>query len=511
MLFLDWINISLFIVIIAYLLLGGLIFIKGKNRTITNGYLLIILSVVLWTLAMILFRSAQADPLLLFTKLLYISATFIASVFFIFSLIFPEGETPSQRTLMIVTILNLTIIVAILIPDFIIQQTIFRPGQEPEIIWGRGYILYFLYITGFFTLGLFQLYQKYRHKEVILTTQKNQLFYVMIGYAASSIPAMITNLLLPWLGVFSLNWLGQIFAVLVVVFTAYAVIRYRFMDIRIAIRQIIVYFGTALFAYFTFFCMQGVYAKLFENFFSAGAFVFGIFVALIFVFLFYAVKNFLKKSTRKYLFPALSQYQEAIYQLSKDLSQYTDLDELTQVITNTIYDKMEISRVGIMLQKAEASSSRKNPQTLETDFFTAKVINFRPADGFHLIKLSPLIKRLERTGQPVVREEIELIAKNLGLQKNANKAQNSKIKNQRKELLDLKDIMGAVEAALCLPLIAGPDLIGFIFLGAKNNQKSYTKNDIEMLSTLASQAAVALAHAQRIKQIEELQKYLKNS
>ena len=467
--------------------------VKDKRDKVKITFSALCLSVAAWSIPYLFWPLAKTkESALLSFQLLHIGSSFASAAYLHFVVSWLNIKK-QKIVIQAGYLLALFFALSIFSPLFIRKMV---PKFSMQW-WAVPGPLYHLYLIYFFSFALYATILLIIYYFKTAGIQKNQILLILIGISLSFLGGS-TNYFL-WYNI-NIPPFGNILASSHVVFAFYAIVRYRFMDLRIAIRQIIVYSGTALFAYVTFFFLDWFYLKVFGAIFSAKTFIFGLLIAFLFVFLFYAVKNFLTKSTNRYLFPALSQYQTAIHQLSKNLNQYSGLDELTGIIVSTINDKMDISRAGIMLKEPDGGGRNKE------SFITAQTIGFRLDDGLSLINRSPLIEHLEKTLEPVLREEIEMIAKNLSEQKNTDPKHNAKIKARRKKLLDLKDIMGAVKAAICLPLIAGDDLIGFIFLGAKNNNKSYTKNDIEMLSSLAGGAAIAIMNAQRCAQIRKLKK-----
>ena len=63
---------------------------------------------------------------------------------------------------------------------------------------------------------------------------------------------------------------------------------------------------------------------------------------------------------------------------------------------------------------------------------------------------------------------------------------------------DVKEILGIlsrIEAEICIPLMNKEQLIGFLNLGHKITLEMYTPEDLNLLSTLAQNAAIALDNA----------------
>ena len=109
--FFDTINITLIAVVIVYFLFAYLLFSKGSNRKVTYSYLVVIFSIIVWTIGMILYRGASPAYSLFWCKILYISATFTASSIFIFSFIFPNGEVPSKKVFFLTLLSNILLFI----------------------------------------------------------------------------------------------------------------------------------------------------------------------------------------------------------------------------------------------------------------------------------------------------------------------------------------------------------------------------------------------------------------
>ncbi len=158
----DTINITLLVVALIYIIFLYLIYFKSKNRLIGGSYSVAISTILLWTVAMILYRSAPESSVLFWCKALYISSTFTASSFFIFSIIFPNGKFPCLKSWFLAVFFNIVVVILIIVPNLVIREVDIIPGKEKEILWGNFYILFSLYISLFFLMGLVNLYNKYR-------------------------------------------------------------------------------------------------------------------------------------------------------------------------------------------------------------------------------------------------------------------------------------------------------------------------------------------------------------
>ncbi|MFC1571307.1 ATP-binding protein [Candidatus Margulisiibacteriota bacterium] len=111
---------------------------------------------------------------------------------------------------------------------------------------------------------------------------------------------------------------------------------------------------------------------------------------------------------------------------------------------------------------------------------------------------SPLILYLKKLKKAIVLEEI---AREIETSGNPN---NPKII----ELTAVKDELEKLGAALCIPLFFEDKLIGLFNLGNKLSQDMYTDEDIDLLTTLSNQLAIAIENATLHEEMLQAQKQL---
>jgi len=481
----DKINIVLIVTLLLNLLLGILIFLNGHKRKINIVYSLNIIAIMSWVVAMILYRSAPAETSLFWCTILYITPTFIASSFLYFTYIFPSQKDKNVflKSLLIFSI-NGFIVAMVAIPGLIIKEVNIRSGLEKEIIFTKLYWFYFIYTAEFFSYGFWRLFKKYLKSVGI---ERLQILYLLSGYALAANLAFATNLIMPWIGFFSLNWLGQAFTIIMVAFTSYAILKYRLMDIRIVARKTFIYFGIATFAYGIFYLVTWIYDYSFGGVYSPAALVSGIIIAPIFIMTFYAIDKGLRIFANKHLFASLYNYQETINKLTDELNYYIDLDKIVGLIVDTIKKTMQLDRAGVLLINTEI-----NP----TQYQIAKVIGFNRQNGISLVQDNFLTQYLQKNQKPLVRDELSLLSRDANSQKD-------------KQSFDrLFEHMKHIEASLCLPLMSSNKLIGIIVLGAKISGDAYTQEDLELLNTMSKQAGIAIENAMLYRQVKNFSKTL---
>lgn len=482
---LDTINTLLIGAAFLNLLLGSIIYFNGPRKKANVIYSMVCASVLAWVFGMILFRSAPPETSLLWATVLYATATFIPSIFLYFTYVFPSEERVKfWKSGLIIFSLNAIVVLMIIMPGFIIQEVHARPGLEKEILFTQNYWFYFLYILSLFTYGFYRLFRKYQESRGI---EKNQILYLLLGTSLSASGAFATNLVMPWIGYFFVNWLGQILTVIMVGFASYAIVRYRLMDIRIVARYVVVHIGMAVFVYATFYALVWLYITHFGGLFTYSALALGVVIAPAFVMAFYWMDKAVRSFANKHLFVSLYNYQETINHLTNELANHIDLDTIVNLIVETIKKTMRLDRAGVLLVNTEATPAR---------YQIAKVIGFDESNGISLVQDNFLTKHLSTTKRPLVSEELILLSRG------------AKTAEDKENFARLHEHMDRIQASLCLPLISNQKLIGVIVLGSKIAGDAYTQEDLELLNTLSKQAGITIENARQHKQIQEFGRIL---
>ena len=230
----------------------------------------------------------------------------------------------------------------------------------------------------------------------------------------------------------------------------------------------------------------------FDNNFLGGiyterAYVVGAVIAVLFAIIFQLLNSLFGKIANKYFFFSLYNYQETINKLANELNYYTDLNKIINAIVDTIKTTMQLNRAGVLLI---------NTSVAPTHYQIARVIGFNEQNGISLVQDNFLTRHLEKTKNPLVRDEVDVLAKEAKTKKDADGFR--KLYNHMKH----------IEASLCLPLISGKKLIGIVVLGAKISGDAYTKEDLDLLSVLSSQAGTAIDNARLYEKINEFNETL---
>lgn len=183
-----------------------------------------IVMILLWVITMIGYRS-QTIYFDAWLRALYVAAIFIGVTYMQFTFFYPIILRNAKWYIYVIHSLAFLIAYLVVLTDKIIVKGVPNFFGEPTIIFGPWYLLYILIILLPFAAG-------FARHIYLFQTKKVKVLYLLLGYGISANIAFITNLLLPWFNIFTFNWLGQFFTVVMVAFTTYSILKFNMMNIR---------------------------------------------------------------------------------------------------------------------------------------------------------------------------------------------------------------------------------------------------------------------------------------
>jgi signal transduction histidine kinase len=353
----DIITIFLILVIVIDLILVVFSAVSNKDKKqqklVYTIYLINIVTVAWWVSSVVFLRIADSSTILLANWNSYISASFIASTFYYFTLIFPSYKKLYLREFILVGAINILLVYLIVFTKLIIVGAISLDIGKYDIIVGNYFFLYALYILGFFLVGFARLFKKYfLSKDKV---EKSQILIVAIGYTISGIVGFTADLFMPWIHITKHAWAGPMATVFLVVSITYAVTKYKLFDIKVLTAELLI---------FVLWIFTITKISVFDNFNN-------IIINVIFLLLVIFVGILLIRGVRYE-----TQQREKIEALAKDLEQANhklkELDELKSefisLATHHISSPLTAIRGYVsLLQETETPEEFvKNKSTLDT-------------------------------------------------------------------------------------------------------------------------------------------------
>lgn len=367
------------------------------------------------------------------------------------------------------------------ISPWIVADARIQP-QRATFVYGPAHRAFGLYFLLCFLLALFTLWRTIRSAA---GTRKLQLRYLLLGILMGGAGAISTNLIIPLVWKTSkYSFLGPYFSLLVVSFSAHAIIRYRLMDIRVVIRQGVVYVSAIIASVSVFLGIAQLYKRSSGFDTSRIPLAEALVLAMIVAILFQPLKGWIQRSFNRYVYREEYDFQRTIRQASREISSTLDLESLLQYLTMTIEGTFKAEQVTIYLQdiRQQGYVARERPRSSSWA---------RTAVSPSISQEAALVTFMQKERRPLVHEEaIRDIDHNL----------------LGAAALELRALGGDV----VFPLIDEHSLAGMLVIGPKRSGDPYFAEDIDLLSTLVNQAAVAIKNAHLYREVVRVNEYVDN-
>jgi PAS domain S-box-containing protein len=354
--------------------------------------------------------------------------------------------------------------------------------ERASFIYGPAHRAFGVYFLLCFLLALLTLWRTIRSAA---GTRKLQLRYLLLGILLGGAGAISTNLIIPLVWKTSrYSFLGPYFSLLVVSFSAHAIIRYRLMDIRVVIRQGAVYVSAIIASVSVFLGIAQLYKQA-SGFDTskiplAEALVLAIIVAIVFQ----PLKSWIQRSFNRYVYREAYDFQRTIRAASREISSTLDLESLLHYLTVTIETTFKAEQVDVYLQDIgqQGYVARQRPRSPSWTRAT-----LTPS----ISPQAALVTFMQTERRPLVHEE-------------AIRDPNHRL--LAAAALQLRGLGGDV----AFPLIDENSLAGMLIIGPKRSGDPYFAEDIDLLSTLVNQAAVAMKNAHLYREVVRVNEYVDN-
>jgi signal transduction histidine kinase len=325
---------------------------------------------------------------------------------------------------------------------------------------GVWYPAIFIVWVSIVLFGLFMLIRTFLNPGYI--NKKNQLLYFFFGTLVGFVGG-ITNFF-PGIGI-QIYPFGNYTIPIYCVIVTYAILRYRLMDIRIAITRI----GIFVFVYAFVLGLPFVFAyktRLMEvslllmgALASVGPILYSVF----------------RDKAENILLARQRRYQKILLQAASGMAKEHDLDRLLKLIVYIVKKTVKISFAASFLYD-------KSNKT-----FRLRAIRYSLKGGNEIViqEDNPFIEYLNEKNEPLLYDEIPGYIK--------------------------KSIIFPIEPALIVPSFYENNPLGFLVLGDKINHTIYTADDINVFKILAQQSALAIENCIFVEEFKKVQERVFNA
>ena len=433
--------------------LAVFVFFKNRHNPVNKAYLYLTLSVAFFNFGYFMWNLINSPAGSLFwykfavTGVIFINVTFIHFVFAFLGIL-----KKKKKVLYILYAVNF-LFVYLNAFSYMYKQLVYKIHH---IVWAQPLPLFHVYLIFWFLQCFYGFYYLVKGYKNTAGLKKLQVKYFMIG-ALIGFSGGATNWPM-WYNVPFPPYLNILITVYIAVI-AYAIVKYRLMDIRVALAR------AGIFA-FVYIFVLGIPLFLGHKF---GFWPFSTYLAIILATIGPFIYNHLRAKAEDIILAQQRRYQKILLQAAGGMVRQHDLDKLLKLIVYIIKRSVKVKFTAIFL-KDEQSKSYTLRESRDHHKIPFKI-------SFSLNH--PLITYIYKVKSPFLYEESPAEIK--------------------------KSLKFNYFPALIVPSFTQDELLGFLVLGEKENNQPFSNDDLNIFRILSHQAALAIENCIFLKEFQKTQ------
>ncbi len=454
---------------------GCTIYLANRRSRNNISFSLSCFSLFVWLFGYtIAYSTKDEKTALLFCRIACTGAMFTAPTFYNFAVSFLDRKKEMKFVV-------LAYLAMIFIAPFSMTSELFLSGVY-KYYWGyyskAGFLhpIYLIIFFGIFFRSFYILLDE-NSKQNPSPTKRAQIKYIFIAYAVALLGAIDY---VPKYGI-EIFPFGFLFEILFIVMVAYAIITRRIVSINIMIVRAILFILLCLgvmgmLIWINMWSRPFLSEKFGVNWWLIPSFLSAMIAALgSFAFMFLG-----KKAENTILKPERHSHV-SLEAAARTIVLVRDFHKLLNLIVRVLARTMNIKYASIYLRDKE----KANYIFCATRGGKQACVSIECGNS--------LVKYLKETRKPIVLEELK------------------RDYAERRDIFikEMVSTINRLDADILVPSFADNELIGFLALGNKKSGDMYTTEDLNVLSNLASQSALAIENAQFLKEREEMQAKLR--
>ena len=433
-------------------ILGVVIFRKNVKSRINSTFFFFCFFITIWMFGtfMMFLNKEYAEEAIFWDKFIYLGVVFIPAVMYHFSLAITKNNSKLSRFISYVGyFISAMFFIAVFGDSFVKDVFIYQWGihTQAQFLHHIFLIYFFIYICSFFIIV-------WRYYNItIMALERAQIRYVFLAFFILATIGPLAYLPAYGIGIYPFAYVSGLIFVIIL---AYAILRYRLMDIKLVLRKGSIFILSII----SITVIATLLQYLFFDIFLLPASPSSIITLLLCLALYKYIEKYFYKIANKYFFTSLYDANEVIKSLTDGLSSTIESEKIYKIISESINESLHPKYLAVLIL---------NSDTKKFEVGYAENINLEKS----LIEpCSDFIKIFINNPFPLVTEELE--QQNIvGYKKLAKR-------------------LNICKTAVAIPLKAKNELIGLIILGNKETKDVYGKEDLEMLRIIGRQAVMAI-------------------
>jgi signal transduction histidine kinase len=449
--------IPMFVMGVVTLTLGFLVYRSNRRSAAHRHFLMLCTSIALWLSATsIALCATDAETALNWFKLDNVGVMYISVAFYGFSAEFLELQR--RRSIRIGYGLATLMAGAVLFrQDFVQGVNRFWWGYFPQ--WGPASVPFFLIFFSYMAVAFTDYFKTYR--AVTTPIKRQQIKFVLTAFVIAYLGSVD---FLPAFG-YELYPFGYIPIFLLTAVITVAILRYRLLDAALVVSRSAMYLPLIPFTLLVIFLGHAL-----EDLPPVTLALLLAITTVAFAMLYVTFQPRLQSLINKAFFPSRYDAYDTLTRFGHAMVMNLDLANLQTEIVGTLQRVMGIEKISLFVfDKEKGCYLVKSSRGIAED----------QAAPVRLTNDERFSNYLLECNQPIVKEELQQHPPGLDEQLAAS----------------LIETLTRMDSEVCLPLVNKTRLIGFVNLGHKPSLEFYSHDELNLLRSLADNAAIALENA----------------
>jgi len=264
---------------------------------------------------------------------------------------------------------------------------------------------------------------------------------------------------------------------------AYAMVRYRLLDIELVIKRSLIYAFQLLILLTPCYVLLLLAQTLFFGEVSPRFSIFAVLLFILVGFFFPKFRFRTEEAFERVLFKKRHDYRATLLHSSREMISMVELEAVCDNLVKTVVNALGVPRASLFLLD-ESSGSYKLRSSVG--------LNLEDAKAPEITRDEALVEILTRRHEAVIREELEMAG-------------------DEGPALEAAGKMASLQSEIALPLNSKDRLIAILNLALREGKEMYSPEDIEVLSTLANQAAIAIENARLYENLKFSQSIIRRA
>jgi hypothetical protein len=314
--------------------LGLLVFLNNRRAQVNRLFGLSVISIVGWIISISIALSLDdLSKSVIFGRLAFAFAGSIPFTFLLVFQAFPlRNQPPSTKGVVFPAVLCLAFLALSFTPLIVAGAQ--RTANKTNFVYGVLHPVFSAYVASTLGFALFTLWRKLR---LATGLQKLQLRYLLLGILLGAAGAITTNVVVPLVWKTSqYSVLGPYFSLLMVSFSAHAIIRHRLMDIRLIVQRGFVFLLSVAAAGVIFIAIVAGGSTLIGTRAHDVPLALQVTVALGIALAFQPLKQRIQNALDRYLYRESYDYRAIIREASRTVASLLDLKSLVEYLCKTV-------------------------------------------------------------------------------------------------------------------------------------------------------------------------------